>query len=358
MAQAYFRIEKGLNINDNVYVIEGSGAPSGDALTSLVGKSSFWLDRTNGKIYFKISTAGGDLTDWAETASKAYVDSQTGGSISWREPVEVHDSSSTSVPASATNTVDGVTIYAGMRVLFSALTLSTNRNVWIASGSTGNWTWTEDTNSETSGDTVYVVSGTHAGKRYTYNGTAWVLTDITTQDELGYIRTFIGKASGNDSPSYSSITQVSQSSSLETAIGALDASIGTDPSNGEVILAANAVNANITALDNHIALNNHKTITSNITTITTVDTIAKATVDSVKWVVFATDNATTTKKRACEILAVHDGTNIDYTEYAVLKLGNAITGFSITATISGANILLQVTSTEAVNVEVRRVITV
>jgi hypothetical protein len=50
-------------------------------------------------------------------------------------------------------------------------------------------------------------------------------TIVQLDTEDGYIDTFIGKAAGNDSPAYSSNVYVTDSTSLETAIGDLDAAI-------------------------------------------------------------------------------------------------------------------------------------
>lgn len=363
MALKFFEIEKGLSLNGNVVVLEGSGVPGLSTDTDNAAVGSFYLDRTNGLVYVK-STVGTGSDKWDQQASKAYVDNAVNAQISWREPVLVLDATSYAdiaavvTAANVADTLDGVTIASGNRVLITNLT-SGNNNVYIVSGSTGNWTLTEDVNLASSGDTVYVQDGTYAGMRYTYNGTAWIRTDIISSDELGYIRAFIGKTgAGNELPTYSSVTQVTQSNTLEGAIGELDAAIGTDPTNGEVILAANTVNANIKAIDDHITLNNHKTTGTNITTVTVLDTVALASVDLIKWAIMAKDNATGLNRRGFEVLALHDGTNIDFTSYANIKLGSSISGFDFNVAINGANIELSISSSDAVDVEIRRIITV
>ena len=188
MALDFFRITKGLEL-DNIQLLEGSGVPGAAGDTSLAPVGSIYTDESNGDLYTKV-LAGVGTNKWELLATKTYVDMQIGATISWREPVEVADLVSTSIPAATVNVVDGVTITSGMRVLFPAATTSTDQNVWVASGSTGAWTWTEDTNAESAGDTVYVSQGTSSGKRFTYNGTTWVQTDGTTVDELGFIRSF------------------------------------------------------------------------------------------------------------------------------------------------------------------------
>lgn len=76
------------------------------------------------------------------------------------------------------------------------------------------------------------------GKLLELHGTAWN-TDPTSAShgaistaEEGYIRTFIGKgASGSETPTYGSTRYITNGSSLETAIGALDSQLYTTTTN-------------------------------------------------------------------------------------------------------------------------------
>jgi hypothetical protein len=60
------------------------------------------------------------------------------------------------------------------------------------------------------------------------------------------------------------------------------------------------------------------------------------------------------KRRASKILALKssDSTTIDYTEYAIIELGGSIAGVSVQATVSGANLILQVQASDAASTNV------
>jgi len=352
MALDFFRITKGLEL-DNIQLLEGSGVPGAAGDTSLAPVGSIYTDESNGDLYTKV-LAGVGTNKWELLATKTYVDMQIGATISWREPVEVADLVSTSIPAATVNVVDGVTITSGMRVLFPAATTSTDQNVWVASGSTGAWTWTEDTNAESAGDTVYVSQGTSSGKRFTYNGTTWVQTDGTTVDELGFIRSFIGKnAAGSETPNYSSITQITQNANLETVAGELDAAIGADVTTDTIITGGNSANANIQALSSALEGDSLEVTATSVTTLITLDSVVA---EMGKWIVRAEQVGTLTNVEAMEIIAVHNGTSVDVTAYAKLKLGSAITGLDFDVTLTGGNTLnLTVMSTAAANVTSKRV---
>lgn len=272
MAQDFFRIERGLEIDESVQILQGAGSPgAGDSGNSLVG--SIYLDNLTGDIWAKI-TAGVGIQHWSKQASQAWVTASVAGAVSWREPVKVIATGVTTLPTGAgSDTVDGVTILDGQRVLFSDLTPGTP-NVYTYDAT--NQLYVEDANSLSQGDTVYVDGGTSGGTRWTWNGTAWVRFDSASVDELQYIRTFIGKtAAGSIMPTYTSTTVVTQSSSVVAAISALDLEVGNNVSgwwisaadnvvtnlqaldteigqnvvNGNYVLAANTVNANIAAID-------------------------------------------------------------------------------------------------------------
>lgn len=354
MSLDYMRIARGLELDEQVTLLQGMGAPgaSGDPSTVLVG--SFYLDNNNGDVYSKI-TAGVGTDKWEKLASQSYVDGVVTNQISWREPAQVNDSVSTTVPAGTAGnpiTVDGASITDGQRVLFSAITSGGGPNVYIYNQTTG--LFVEDTNNESAGDTLYIIDGTDAGKRFTFNGTAWVLLDVTSLDELGYIRAFIGKsAAGNVLPTYTSTTQVANSDDLEVAIGKLDGAIGGQPTTNTIISNTNTANANIQALADYVESNNLNVVVNNVTTITTIDSVVSS---MTKWIVRCQSVATPANVYAVEVFAMHNGTNPDHTNYAALKLGSTISGLVINVTLTGGNTLnLTVVSTAAVNVTAKRV---
>lgn len=256
MALSMFRIERGLELDSLVQYLQGNGNPGAAGDTAAAPVGSVYTDNASGAIWTKI-TAGTGVDKWQRLASETYVNNAVGATVSWREPVVVHDGLSTTLPvgtATAAIIVDGVSITNGQRVLFSAITGGDGKNIYVYDQPSG--TFVEDINPETSGDATYVQAGTSGGKTYVFNGTDWVLTDQASLTELGYIRAFIGKdTSGNEMPTFTTTHFVSNSTSLETAIGALDGALGANVADGNFILAASKINANIQALDTEIGPN-------------------------------------------------------------------------------------------------------
>lgn len=110
-----------------------------------------------------------------------YINAQIATGVSYRPPVDLVYN----VPATAlgptSNTIDGVTVTAGMRVLVvDSLTAGQDHMIMLASGAAGAWVWTiqqDGTGSDLpqDGHTVWVKSGTtEADTRWTFNGTTWV----------------------------------------------------------------------------------------------------------------------------------------------------------------------------------------
>lgn len=256
MSLDFFRIERGLELDDSVLYLQGLGAPgtSADTIAALIG--SVYTDNSTGALYTKIATGSG-ADKWQKMASEQYVNNAVGATISWREPAKVRDNVATTVPTGTATqpiVVDGVSITDGQRVLFSAIVGGNGKNVYVYEQATG--TFVEDTNAETNGDAVYVEGGTSAGRTYVFNGTNWVLTDQASDDELGYLRAFVGKgASGSEMPAFASNNFVADSTSLETAISTLDAALGANVALGNFIDPADSINANIQSLDAEIGAN-------------------------------------------------------------------------------------------------------
>lgn len=274
----FFRIERGLELDDLVKYLQGTGVPGLTADTNDAQTGSVYTDNTDGSLWTKISAGSGTIR-WQKMASETYVNNAVGATVSWREPVVVRDNIATTLPVGTATSpiiVDGVSITDGMRVLFSALTGGLGKNVYIYNQAAG--TFAEDVNQESSGDAVYVQSGTSAGKTFIFNGTDWVLSDQASLDEEGFIRAFIGKgAVGAEMPLYTSNNYVGNNTSLESAIGVLDNTIGPNVNLGNFISPANRVQQNIEALDTEIGANviagNHispaNSVNANITALDT-----------------------------------------------------------------------------------------
>lgn len=170
-----FRIYTGLELDEASRFITGEGVPGSSTNSNDAQRGSFYTNTLDGGFFVKVSQGSG-VDKWQKLATENFVGSATSTGISWREPVNVVDTTHTNTASligdlDADDEIQGVSVISGMRILAASVT--GNRNVFIVSGSTGAWTLTEDTNSETAGDTVYVISGDEAGKTYQYDGTDW-----------------------------------------------------------------------------------------------------------------------------------------------------------------------------------------
>lgn len=89
-----------------------------------------------------------------------------------------------------------------------------------------------------------------------------------------------------------------------------------------------------------------KTVTTSITanSLTTVDSFALATYRSAEYLVQVTQG---TKYTVSKVLLIHDDTTPTMTEYGVVEIGASRIPLTISTTISGSNVLLQVLITDA-----------
>lgn len=231
------------------------------------------------------------------------------------------------------------TYVSGDRILFTNLT-SGNKNVYFVVGTPGSSaTLSEDPNTATDGDMVWVQEGTATLPGGTYDGSQWACSNnqnwfqvgATAAAELGYIRTFIGKSAfGSETPNYgASVEFIGQFDDLETAIRKLDAAL--------------------------VSASGLATKTA-VTTQVVLDSASVDLYDLIRWLVHAKDNAGNVN--TFEVVATHNGTttadatSVDYSVYGKLKLGNLI-GTKISVDLNGVNgaqvIRLLVESTTLVN---------
>jgi hypothetical protein len=102
-------------------------------------------------------------------ANKAYVDSVAAG-LTWKQSVRV--ATTANITLSGLQTIDGVSVIAGDRVLVKNQTTTALNGIWVASAAL--WSRSTDMNSpvEFSGATVFVLSGT------VNDNTGWTQTNI------------------------------------------------------------------------------------------------------------------------------------------------------------------------------------
>ena len=406
MAQDLFRIGLGLDIESgdgstNAYIIQGNGLPGGDAAEQDAAPIGSVFMRTDAEtnelnLYYKFTGINNSAADWKQTTSKEYVDAIANG-LSWREPVLVHDVTTyanigmAEAAANVADTLDGVTITSGDRVLLSDLSTGAD-NVYIVSGGTGAWTLTVDANAETDGDAVLVQAGTYAEEQWVYDGSAWVqFGSAAGTAELGFLRSYVGKTGpGSESPTYTSTDVITQGDNLEVAIGKLDGSIGLQTyTNDNVVTDGEDVTTSIDALDtalgnqtytNDNVVTDGETVTASIDAIDTaigdlqaatleisganvvpvagitLDTIPLADATQVEWMVQVRETGTPANRRGVILHAFNDGsTLIDYSRSNILKLGSAVAGFQLSADINGTDMRLRLSATNNVDYVVKRI---
>jgi len=415
MALDLFRAFGGIDLqaedlSSNANILQGAGVPGGDSgVQDAAPRGSIYLmtgaDSNSLQTYFKWSTVNNSSADWRQVASKEYVDAVASG-ISWREPVHVLDATLYANAAAfpTTGTIDSVALNNGDRVLFPNVTTGTDKNVFIWHAGTSSWT--EDTNQETDGDAVLVQAGSKAETQWVFDGVNWVLFGgSASQAELGFLRDYVGKTGpGAETPTYSSTNVVTQSSNLESAIGALDAvngngtitndttdNVGTlyaltdDLTQGggtltvtsalnqlnnaigdrsytqnNVVVDGESAAASVEKLDIAVGSLQAQGDTINLTNVvvttpTTVDTIATTAATEVKWIIQVRETATPANRQASEIHVITDGTTVDFTRYGVLKIGSAIAGLIISSDINAGSIRLRVKATNNLDIVVKRI---
>jgi len=431
MAVDLFRVLEGIQIEDasgadnsisagaHISILQGTGLPGGDTgdqdaagIGSVYSRRDAEVD--NLQLYYKWSTAGNSSADWKEISSKDYVDAIAQG-LSWREPALVLDDTAYANIAAAEsaanggNTVDGIGISVGNRLLFTNLTTG-NDNVYIVSGSAGAWTFTEDTNLATDGDAILVQDGTWADTQWVFDGTNWIQFGgggAANAAEIAFIRTYIGKTGpGAELPTYTAENLiVNNSDNLEVAINKLDIGFGTGTitntggawaisdnlafagtngaagtldvtgvlnelnntigdrtyTNDNVVVDGEAVATSIDALDTAIGNLQSQTLvsTGSVTTtpgtLFTVDTIPLALADQIKWMVEIRNNTTPVNRRAMEVHAITDGTLTDKTQFSILKLGAGVPGAGFDVSVSGTDLILQLKATGNYDYAVKRI---
>ena len=166
-----------------------------------------------------------------------------------------------------------------------------------------------------------------------YNGSAWVndAIDLGTDTVGDYVATITGGTG---------VTSTAATSGEGTTHSL---SIGQDVATSASVTFASVAVGAIT-LDSGTGELNTSTQLVTVNTVTTVDSFAKETFRSAKYLVQVTQG---TKYTTSEVLLAHDGTDSYMSEYAVIELGASRIPMTVSTSISGANVLLRVTITDA-----------
>ncbi len=355
MGLSMFQIKKGINLDGLAQVMSGAGVPGAAGDASLAPVGSLYLDVTNGQLYVKKSSGVG--TDkWLRTQNSSDMAAALQG-ISWREPAKLHVTTSYADLAAATTamntgTLDGTAVVANDRILFENIT-GVSKNIFVVTGTPGSGaTLVEDTNTATKGDTVYVSSGTDAGKTFNYNGTVWVQQGAASSTEIGFLKAFVGKsADGNETPDYASNNVVTDGDSLEDAISDLDAKIGQLYGTPNFIYD-NTVSGNLAVLDSQLGMaRTFVELFAGGGTETVVDSMRAEAGDyciALEWSLVVKLQSDPSRLWAAKVFAVQNGTAVDFNIASILGLGTAIPGLDVSVDISGGNVRLLVNSTDPV----------
>lgn len=390
MTQSFFEIEKGLEVEGSVY-LTGSGAPGSTADTDAVGVGSYYTDQADGALYIK-DTAGSGTDKWEQMATQTFASGTAG--IDWKNSIKLattaalpsYTQAGAGVGATLTAnangilTVDGTAMVLGDTVLVkdeAGLPGDTDHGLYemtiegtaIVTFELTRRTDADDDAEVTANLSVGVEEGAvNADTYWSLTTNDPIVVDTTqlafaqiasaaSEAELGFIRTFIGKtAAGAETPTYSSVIFVTSGTSLETAIGALDAQL-------------NSTQTDLDTAEAEILEARTESSAAAVTAQTVIDTMLVDDVSTVKWVVHCEGNllADAARKAVVEIVSTHDGhingagadaTDTDFTTYAKLKVGGNIIGLMFDVDVSGAGVAqvmrLLVTSTTAVDVRAVR----
>lgn len=197
--------------------------------------------------------------------------------------------------------------------------------------------------------------------------------DVTSTEQLTAASTVNANLStldaklGNDTTGHQVRTSGPISvQNVNANLEALDDAIGPTPTSTKHISSSSDVNTNISTLDDVLGDAKTESKTDSVSTAATLDSVLVDDVLGAEWTYHARSTVTASKIQSGKILAVHDGTSsadattADYTRFAVLRMGSAISALSFEVDVDGTGaaqtMRLRCSSTEAVNVRITRAV--
>lgn len=374
MSRQLYTVEKGLRIHGEntqagVDILFGSGAPGGDTgEQDAAGVGSLYL-RTNGQAYKKIGSAN-SAADWEEIGNvtldqlnwrnekvrAATVDTLSAGSVdptSFSDNESGLDGNDFAVGEYLIGDVDGTPVLYEVTAVTDAddITIAVAGQVIADNDTFIVQKYLPDSPADQEGQAiVHFPSAT---------GPAVKIGDVNWDFATGI------NLSGGYTPGSGNVTSAD---TVESAIQKLDGV--NDAQDSALGLAQGDVNFGAFTGDSLADDQSAKQLfqrietlleqlrgvqATGITTVTTVDSVPVASVKACKWTIEAFEEATPANRQALEIFALNDGTNVDDTVYAKLKLGSNF-NLSISVDIDSGNMRLRAASTTAgVTVTARRV---
>lgn len=382
MARDLFALEKGIRLykenSDTEFldILFGSPAPGGDAGEQDAAPIGSWYYRQNGAsstVYQKIANAGA-TSDWQENGStslqigfrpekiRAVTNENVTPGVRDLTTTPFTDDNGTTLDAGDFNVGEFIISNAGGVAVLLEVTAVSAPNVTFSTPSsapalsefdtflTPNYLPDPDGQENQalvqingSGNVVKVgdvdwnfATGINLSVGYTPGS-----GNITSSDS---VEEAIQKLDGNND---------AQDQALGLAQGATN--FGTFTSPASLLLAAGQSAKQLFQRIGNLLSQLRGVEVTGITTATAVDAVPHATVKAVKWLVTAVEEATPNNRKAMEVYAVTNGTAVDDTLYARLRVG-ANFNLSVNVVINGANMELQVaSSTAGVTATVRRI---
>jgi hypothetical protein len=176
------------------------------------------------------------------------------------------------------------------------------------------------------------------------------------------VNTSLGTSQGATNLGTFTGTIISDNTSVKSALQELESEIG-DAVTPDSIISDQAVNLNIEALSAAIQEGRVEITVNGITSTTGVDSVSVDAYHAVEWDIIAYEAANPSNKEWLKVSALHNGTTaadattVDW-DRKRRKIGAQITGYDVDVTLSGTTtsqvMNLEVTSTDAVNIELVR----
>lgn len=378
MSRVFFGIEKGIRILDEngitgVDLIKGSGAPGGDTGVqddAIIGSAYFRTD--SGGLYIKIADTNA-ASDWEklgnvtidqlswrnEKVIAATGDTITAGSgidpTAWTDNESAVDGDDMNIGDHIIGDVDGVgaLFEVTAKVSATSITLAAASQAIADNDTFIVQNYLPDSPASQEGQAIVHFP--------TAGGAGIKIGDVNWDFATG-----INISSGYDSST--SNGPVTTSDSVESAIEKLegdivDALAALGISRGDlnfgtftgVSFADNQTAKQLFQRSEVLFEQLRGVQVTGITAAADVDSVPVASVKACKWLVEAFEEATPANREAVEVYAVNDGTNVDDTVYAKIKLGSG-TIASYIVDIDSGNMRLRASSgTAGITVTARRI---
>lgn len=376
MARVFFGVEKGLDVNAEngdllVRILSGTAAPDGLGDQSSAPIGSLYLRSGTGQIYQKTANAG-NSGDWQlNSATSAVIGT-------WRpESVvlvtnEVQGAGTRDVVASPFSDDNGtavpITEYAVDKYIISDAD-GTPVLLRISAIAGDSVTFVAAASPLVADDTFTVRNylpdpdGFENRAIVNFNGSIIVkLADIDWSIATGInLSGSYAAASGNVASGDTVEAAIAkldgvndnQDTLLGTAQGATNLGSWTSPV--DLLFSATSTVKALFQRIGVLLMQMRGVQVTGITAAATVDSVPHATVKACKWLVEAFEEATPANRKAFEIFALNNGTDVDDTAYAKLDVG-ANFNLTLSVDISGADMRLRAaSSTAGVTVTARRI---